>query len=134
MMVSLLLIWVHLLFLFSCLCSVFASVYPISSFTRGLTFDGIGALSGGGATSRLLPNYREPQRSHILDYLFLPHFGANLQMLKVEIGGDVQSTEGTEASHMHTRFEEDYSRGYEWSHALHSTGADHSSCLCTHLC
>uniref|UniRef100_A0A8C8VMM6 Glycosyl hydrolase family 59 catalytic domain-containing protein n=1 Tax=Pelusios castaneus TaxID=367368 RepID=A0A8C8VMM6_9SAUR len=58
----------------------------------GLEFDGIGALSGGGATSRLLVNYPEPYRSQILDYLFLPNFGASLHILKVEIGGDGQST------------------------------------------
>uniref|UniRef100_A0A8C1ARP9 Galactocerebrosidase n=1 Tax=Cyprinus carpio carpio TaxID=630221 RepID=A0A8C1ARP9_CYPCA len=58
----------------------------------GRSFDGIGALSGGGATSRLLVNYAEPYRSQILDYLFKPKFGASLQILKVEIGGDAQTT------------------------------------------
>ena len=42
-----------------------------------------GGLSGGGATSVLLPYYPEPERSIILDYLFKPNFGANLAMLKV---------------------------------------------------
>ncbi|CAM9318429.1 unnamed protein product, partial [Lampetra planeri] len=36
----------------------------------GRVFDGIGGLSGGGATSRLLVNYEEPYRSQILDFLF----------------------------------------------------------------
>ncbi|XP_068253479.1 galactocerebrosidase-like [Nyctibius grandis] len=58
----------------------------------GRQFDGIGAISGGGATSRLLVNYQEPYRSQILDYLFKPNFGASLHILKVEIGGDGQST------------------------------------------
>uniref|UniRef100_A0A8C5T6X2 Galactocerebrosidase n=1 Tax=Malurus cyaneus samueli TaxID=2593467 RepID=A0A8C5T6X2_9PASS len=58
----------------------------------GREFDGIGAVSGGGATSRLLVNYQEPYRSQILDYLFKPNFGASLHILKVEIGGDAQST------------------------------------------
>ncbi|PKU36774.1 galactocerebrosidase isoform x2 [Limosa lapponica baueri] len=58
----------------------------------GREFDGIGAVSGGGATSRLLVNYEEPYRSQILDYLFKPNFGASLHILKVEIGGDGQST------------------------------------------
>lgn len=62
-------------------------------------FDGIGALSAG-ASSRLLWDYEEPQRSEILDYLFKPQFGASLSILKVEIGGDVQSTDGSEHSHM----------------------------------
>uniref|UniRef100_A0A6Q2YLF7 Galactocerebrosidase n=1 Tax=Esox lucius TaxID=8010 RepID=A0A6Q2YLF7_ESOLU len=58
----------------------------------GRVFDGIGGLSGGGATSRLLVDYAEPYRSQILDYLFKPQFGASLHILKVEIGGDAQTT------------------------------------------
>ena len=54
----------------------------------GRTFHGIGGLSGGGATSVLLRDYPEPQRSQILDYLFKPNFGASLQILKMEIGGE----------------------------------------------
>ncbi|PAA62362.1 hypothetical protein BOX15_Mlig000813g1 [Macrostomum lignano] len=77
-------------------------------------FYGIGAISGGGATSKLLQNYPQNQRDQILDYLFLPNFGASLHMLKVEIGGDSQSTEGTEASHMHHSWDLNYNRGYEW--------------------
>ncbi|CAE8624763.1 unnamed protein product, partial [Polarella glacialis] len=77
-------------------------------------FDGIGAISGGGATSRLLVDYPEPQRSQVLDYLFKPNYGASLQILKVEIGGDSQSTDGTESSHMHSEDDLDYHRGYEW--------------------
>lgn len=77
-------------------------------------FYGIGAISGGGATSKLLQNYPQKQRDEILDYLFLPNFGASLHMLKVEIGGDSQSTEGTEASHMHNSWDLNYNRGYEW--------------------
>ncbi|XP_026211449.1 galactosylceramidase b isoform X2 [Anabas testudineus] len=80
----------------------------------GRLFDGIGGLSGGGATSRLLVNYAEPYRSQILDYLFKPNFGASLHILKVEIGGDAQTTDGTEPSHMHYENDENYFRGYEW--------------------
>ncbi|XP_054894625.1 galactocerebrosidase isoform X2 [Poeciliopsis prolifica] len=80
----------------------------------GRVFDGIGGLSGGGATSRLLVNYAEPYRSQILDYLFKPNFGASLHILKVEIGGDAQTTDGTEPSHMHYENDENYFRGYEW--------------------
>ena len=65
-------------------------------------FDGHGGLSAGGS-SRLLIDYPEPQRSEILDYLFLPKFGASLAVLKLEIGGDTQSTVGTEPSHLHFR-------------------------------
>ena len=56
------------------------------------TYDGVGGLSGGGATSVLLPFYEESVRYDIRDYLFKPDFGAALQILKVEIGGDAQST------------------------------------------
>ncbi|KAJ8270022.1 hypothetical protein GJAV_G00109440 [Gymnothorax javanicus] len=80
----------------------------------GRQFDGIGGLSGGGATSRLLVNYAEPYRSQILDYLFKPNFGASLHILKVEIGGDAQTTDGTEPSHMHYEDDENFFRGYEW--------------------
>jgi galactosylceramidase len=80
----------------------------------GLRFDGIGAISGGGATSKLLIAYPEPQRGEVLDLLFKPNYGASLQMLKVEIGGDGQATEGSESSHMHTADDESYERGYEW--------------------
>jgi galactosylceramidase len=79
----------------------------------GRRFDGIGGLSGG-ATSKLLVSYPESQRNEILDYLFKPNFGASLQILKVEIGGDAQSTDGTESSHMHESWDENYQRGYEW--------------------
>jgi galactosylceramidase len=34
--------------------------------------------------------------------------------LKVEIGGDAQSTDGTESSHMHSAADLNYERGYEW--------------------
>ena len=91
-----------------------SGVCPVSSTRLGRAFDGIGGLSGGGAASRLLPAYGSPYLEQILDSLFLPNFGASLQILKVEIGGDAQSTEGTEASHMNVRDEESYERGYEW--------------------
>jgi hypothetical protein len=56
----------------------------------------------------------EPQRTQILDLLFKPQFGASLQQLKFELGGDSQSTDGTEASHMHTRSDLNCNRGYEY--------------------
>ena len=48
-------------------------------------FHGIGGLSGGGATTRLLVDYKEPQRSDVLDWLFKKNYGASLQILKVEV-------------------------------------------------
>jgi hypothetical protein len=80
----------------------------------GRVFDGIGAVSGGGGNSRLLIDYTEPSRSQILDYLFKPGYGAALQMLKVEIGGDMNSTDGAEPSHMHSATDLSCTRGYEW--------------------
>ena len=64
----------------------------------GPVFDGIGALSGGGGNSRLLIDYPEPERTQILDYMFKPHYGASLQMLKLEIGGGGFSSDGSEPS------------------------------------
>lgn len=80
----------------------------------GRTFDGVGAVSGGGGNSRLLIEYPEPYRSQILDFLFKPNFGASLQALKVEVGGDANSTSGAEPSHMRFRGDLDCRRGYEW--------------------
>ena len=60
-------------------------------------FEGHGALSAG-ASSRLLWDYPEPQRSQVLDYLFKPNFGAALHTLKVRGwfagGGGVAVNEG----------------------------------------
>jgi galactosylceramidase len=86
---------------------------------RGRVFEGLGGLSAGAST-RLLIEYPEPQRSQVLDYLFKPKFGAGFQHLKVEIGGDINSTSGTEPGIARTREEFDnpkpeyFNRGYEW--------------------
>ncbi|HZC72693.1 MAG TPA: discoidin domain-containing protein [Jatrophihabitans sp.] len=85
----------------------------VDGSSPGRTFDGAGALSAG-ASSRLLIDYPEPARSRILDYLFKPGYGAALQILKVEIGGDTNSTDGAEPSHMRTPDSVDCNRGYEW--------------------
>ncbi len=77
------------------------------------TYDGHGALSAG-ASSRLLYDYPEPQRTEILDLLFNPLGGGAMHLLKVEIGGDGQSTDGTEPSHMHARDDLSCERGYEF--------------------
>ncbi|NLF09539.1 MAG: hypothetical protein GX594_16395 [Pirellulaceae bacterium] len=98
-----------------------ADVKPLELDGRapGRVFEGFGALSAG-ASSRLLIDYPEPQRGEILDLLFKPNFGASLHHLKVEIGGDINSTDGTEPSHARTREEfenpkpEYFQRGYEW--------------------
>lgn len=98
-----------------------ADVKPIELDGRGSgrVFEGLGVLSAG-ASSRLLIDYPDPQRGEILDLLFKPNHGASLHHLKVEIGGDINSTDGTEPSHARTREEfenprpEYFRRGYEW--------------------
>jgi O-glycosyl hydrolase len=91
-----------------------AVTITINGAASGRQFDGVGAVSGGGGTSRLLPDYPAQQQSEVLDYLFKPGFGAALQILKVEIGGDTNSTNGAEASHMRTASDLNCDRGYEW--------------------
>ena len=89
-------------------------VIQIDGHGAGKTFDGIGVVDGGGATSVLLKDYPEPQRSQILDLVFKPKFGASVSALLVEIPGDGNSTQGSMPSHMHTRDDLNYSRGYIW--------------------
>src|SRR3954453_19919771 len=91
-----------------------ATAITINGSSGGRVFDGAGAISGGGGNSRLLIDYPEPQRSQILDYLFKPGYGAATQILKVEIGGDTNSTSGAEPSHEPTRGVVNCTRGYEW--------------------
>ncbi|HEV2782329.1 MAG TPA: ricin-type beta-trefoil lectin domain protein [Actinophytocola sp.] len=91
-----------------------ATTITIDGAAAGRTFDGVGAVSGGGGNSRLLIDYPEPQRTQILDYLFRPNFGAAMQILKVEVGGDTYSTSGAEPSHKHSAGDLNCNRGYEW--------------------
>jgi O-glycosyl hydrolase len=80
----------------------------------GRTFDGIGAISGGGGNSRLLSDYPAAAQQQVYDYLFKPGYGADLQILKVEIGGDTNSTDGSESSVEHSRGTVACNVGYEW--------------------
>ncbi|MFD5257349.1 RICIN domain-containing protein [Streptomyces bobili] len=91
-----------------------STAITVDGTSGGRTFDGIGAISGGGGNSRLLVDYPTTQRNQVLDYLFKPGYGASLQILKVEIGGDTNSTDGAEISHQHTRGAIDCDAGYEW--------------------
>src|SRR5690606_9136602 len=90
-----------------------AETVVVDGTSVGREFDGLGAVSAG-ASSRLLYDYPEPERSQILDYLFTPGYGASLQLLKVEIGGDMNSTSGAEPSHLRKPGELNCHRGYEW--------------------
>ncbi|MQA78900.1 MAG: galactosylceramidase [Streptosporangiales bacterium] len=95
-----------------------ADAAPVQAVTldgddTGLRFDGVGGVSAGGFT-RLLLDYPPRERAEILDYLFRPDYGAALDLLKVEIGADIDSTVGSEPTHMRARDEVRCDRGYEW--------------------
>eukprot|EP01052_Picozoa_sp_SAG31_P044838 SAG31_NODE_7963_length_1554_cov_1.757388_1_plen_467_part_01 len=79
---------------------------------KGLQYDGLGGVSAGTGP-RLLVDYPHEARAAVLDYLFLPNFAASLQVLKVEIGGGGDSTQGTEASNEPERGQLDPEAGYE---------------------
>jgi len=104
--------WV-ILFWVACRTSAPKTEITIDGSGAGRIFEGVGGVSAG-ASSRLLIDYPEAQRSQILDYLFKPNYGASLHHLKVEVGGDTNSTDGSEPSHMHAHTDENYDRGYEW--------------------
>ena len=86
----------------------------LSSSSAGKTFDGIGIVNGGGATSVLLKDYPEQQRSEIMDLVYKPKFGASVSTLLVEIPGDGNSTQGSMPSHSHYRGDSNFQRGYMW--------------------
>jgi len=90
------------------------AVVTINGARPGPVFQGIGAISGGGGNSRLLIDYPPRYRAQILDYLFRPHFGASLQMLKLEIGGGGFSSDGSEPSVEAVRGRLDCGAGYEF--------------------
>ncbi len=90
------------------------TLIKIDAADTGRNFGGVGAISGGGGNSRLLVDYPAKQRNQILDYLFKPGYGASLQILKLEIGGDANSTDGSEPSVEHTRGVVNCNAGYEF--------------------
>jgi len=59
-------------------------------------------VSGGGGCSRLLIRRPEPTRSQILDYLFLPNFGASLSILVGERPSTVRLPPVTGGTHRHS--------------------------------
>ena len=94
--------------------SIAAQSIQLSAKSTGKQFDGIGAVNGGGATSVLLKDYPEPQRSQIIDMVYRPKFGASVSALLVEVPGDGNSTQGSMPSHSHYRGDHNYLRGYMW--------------------
>ncbi len=78
-------------------------------------YDGVGAVLGGGGNARYLEDYPAAVRTRILDYLFKPGYGASLQLLKLEIGGDANSTDGAEPSVEHVKGQVNCHAGYEFA-------------------
>ena len=70
-------------------------------------YEGVGAISAGLGLP-LLEDYPEPYKSWLLDLVFKPDFGLSCNYLKIEIGGDVNSSAGTEPAIMRTK--EEYER------------------------
>ena len=104
-----------------CVCLSFPSLAKekpqdvrIKNALAGKRFDGIGAVNGGGATSVLLKDYPEPQKSQIMDLVFKPMFGASVSTMLVEIPGDGNSTQGSMPSHSHYQGDSNFERGYMW--------------------
>jgi hypothetical protein len=78
-------------------------------------YDGVGAILGGGGNARYLEDYPAAQQSQIMDYLFQPGYGASLQLLKLEIGGDANSSAGAEPSIEHTQGTINCAAGWEFA-------------------
>ena len=67
------------------------SIVTLADRYSPFTYEGVWAMSANGA-ARLLFEYPEPTRSQILDTMFAAGQGTRWQGLKVEIGGDVESS------------------------------------------
>jgi hypothetical protein len=87
-------------------------------------YDGVGAILGGGGNARYLEDYPPAQRAQILNYLFKPGYGASLQLLKLEIGGDGNSSDGAEPSVEHTAGHINCAAGYELAIAKQAVALD----------
>jgi O-glycosyl hydrolase len=79
----------------------------------GAYFNGVGAISGGGSVARLLIDYPAEQQNQILNYLF-GSGGADLQVLKLEIGGDAAQSDGAEPSVERSAGQVDCDSGFDW--------------------
>ena len=91
-----------------------AAPIVLSDADSARVFDGVGGISGGGATSRLLMDYPEPTYTALFDLLFAPQIGAAFQNVKVEIPADADTTCGSEVAHRHDAADGgSCTRGYE---------------------
>src|ERR1700683_2984420 len=112
--------WVSLLMVFvvgtvsPALASNSPTSITIDGHDGGQKFYGVGAVSGGGGMARLLIDYPPAQQNEILNYLFGPG-GADLQILKLEIGGDTARGQGAEPAVQHGASDPiDCDSGYSW--------------------
>jgi galactosylceramidase len=94
--------------------SPLATTVSLNADSLEAGFDGVGLVNGGGATSVLLKDYPESKRNEMFDLIFKPKFGASVSALLVEIPGDGNSTQGSMPSHMRTRNDLNFQRGYTW--------------------
>jgi hypothetical protein len=97
-----------------------AAAEPVTRITLDLgqggpVYDGVGGVLGGGGNARYLMDYPAAQRQQILEYLFKPDYGASLQILKLEIGGDADTSDGAEPSIEHTSGHVNCHAGYEFA-------------------
>lgn len=70
-------------------------------------YEGVGAISAGLGLP-FMEDYPDPYQSWLFDLVFKPNFGLGCNYLKIEIGGDINSSCGTEPAIMRTR--EEYER------------------------
>jgi len=75
----------------------------------GYEYEGVGGINAGAGMT-LLEHYPEPYRGWIFDLLFKPKYGMGLNYLKMEIGGDVNSSSGCEPAVFRTKAEYDRAR------------------------
>ena len=80
------------------------AVVRIEGNSGGRRWCGIGSTPAT-AMERQLMHYPQPIQDDILDWMFKPNFGMALTHLKVEVGGDNNSTAAVEPSFAHTREE-----------------------------
>lgn len=96
------------------LAVVHATPILLTDASRARVFAGVGGISGGGATSRLLEDYPEPKRAALYDALFSPQTAASFSVVKVEIPADADTTCGSEVAHRHDAADGgSCTRGYE---------------------
>lgn len=82
----------------------------IDAASGGRTYEGVGGITSNGM-SKLMMEYPEDVLNDIFELLFKPGAGAALQHLKTEIGSDVNTSCGTEPSHMRSEDDFDIRRG-----------------------